>query len=212
MNAVSIIDWPRTQPARWAVWPGWLARSALNIGPGDTVLDLAAGTAVSTVELAKSGAWCVAADFSVGMLGANGVVAAGLLGLLGRGAQVRQRNDARMALHAIGGKVADVGTELGGVQRLDDCGLIDNGAARRIYEKRRRFHQGEFGRADLGQIEPRVLAAVSQDPLLARATQGDDLYAPVAERLGVDRATAKVAVRAWRARFMRCCSSTITKR
>ena len=36
--------------------------------PGDTVLDLAAGTAVSTVELAKSGAWCVAADFSVGML------------------------------------------------------------------------------------------------------------------------------------------------
>jgi demethylmenaquinone methyltransferase/2-methoxy-6-polyprenyl-1,4-benzoquinol methylase len=43
-------------------------RSALNIGPGDSVLDLAAGTAVSTVELAKSGAWCVAADFSVGML------------------------------------------------------------------------------------------------------------------------------------------------
>ena len=43
-------------------------RSALNIGPGDAVLDLAAGTAVSTVELAKSGAWCVAADFSVGML------------------------------------------------------------------------------------------------------------------------------------------------
>jgi demethylmenaquinone methyltransferase/2-methoxy-6-polyprenyl-1,4-benzoquinol methylase len=46
-------------------------RSALRIGPGDKVLDLAAGTAVSTVELAKSGAWCVAADFSVGMLGAG---------------------------------------------------------------------------------------------------------------------------------------------
>ncbi len=46
-------------------------RSALGIGPGDTVLDLAAGTAVSTVELAKSGAWCVAADFSVGMLHAG---------------------------------------------------------------------------------------------------------------------------------------------
>ncbi|MGX9789608.1 demethylmenaquinone methyltransferase [Mycobacterium sp. MMS18-G62] len=43
-------------------------RSALGIGPGETVLDLAAGTAVSTVELAASGAWCVAADFSVGML------------------------------------------------------------------------------------------------------------------------------------------------
>ena len=46
-------------------------RSALRIGPGDKVLDLAAGTAVSTVELAESGAWCVAADFSVGMLAAG---------------------------------------------------------------------------------------------------------------------------------------------
>jgi demethylmenaquinone methyltransferase / 2-methoxy-6-polyprenyl-1,4-benzoquinol methylase len=46
-------------------------RSALEIAPGDAVLDLAAGTAVSTVELAKSGAWCVACDFSVGMLKAG---------------------------------------------------------------------------------------------------------------------------------------------
>lgn len=46
-------------------------RSALAIGPGQRVLDLAAGTAVSTVELQKSGAWCVAADFSVGMLAAG---------------------------------------------------------------------------------------------------------------------------------------------
>ncbi|MEI6254319.1 MAG: demethylmenaquinone methyltransferase [Mycobacteriaceae bacterium] len=46
-------------------------RSALNVGPGDVVLDLAAGTAVSTVELTRSGAWCVAADFSVGMLHAG---------------------------------------------------------------------------------------------------------------------------------------------
>jgi demethylmenaquinone methyltransferase/2-methoxy-6-polyprenyl-1,4-benzoquinol methylase len=46
-------------------------RAALGIGPGDKVLDLAAGTAVSTTELAASGAWCVAADFSVGMLGAG---------------------------------------------------------------------------------------------------------------------------------------------
>lgn len=46
-------------------------RSALDVGPGDVVLDLAAGTAVSTVELARSGAWCVAADFSVGMLNAG---------------------------------------------------------------------------------------------------------------------------------------------
>jgi len=46
-------------------------RTALDIGPGDRVLDLAAGTAVSTEELARSGAWCVAADFSVGMLRAG---------------------------------------------------------------------------------------------------------------------------------------------
>lgn len=46
-------------------------REALGLGPGDKVLDLAAGTAVSTVELEKSGAWCVAADFSVGMLKAG---------------------------------------------------------------------------------------------------------------------------------------------
>jgi len=49
-------------------------------------------------------------------------------------------------------------------------------------------------RADLGQIEPRVLAAVSGDRALAKATQDDDLYAPVAGRLGVDRPVAKIAV------------------
>lgn len=46
-------------------------RKLLNLQPGEKVLDLAAGTAVSTVELAKSGAWCVAADFSQGMLAAG---------------------------------------------------------------------------------------------------------------------------------------------
>jgi len=51
-----------------------------------------------------------------------------------------------------------------------------------------------FVRADLGQIEPRVLAAVSGDRALARATSADDMYAPMAEHLGVDRATAKVAM------------------
>lgn len=49
-------------------------------------------------------------------------------------------------------------------------------------------------RADLGQVEPRVLAAVSGDAGLVAATRDDDLYAPVAAALGVDRPTAKVAV------------------
>jgi DNA polymerase-1 len=49
-------------------------------------------------------------------------------------------------------------------------------------------------RADLGQVEPRVLAAVSGDPALVQATADDDLYAPVAARLRVERDVAKVAV------------------
>nr|WP_255520406.1 demethylmenaquinone methyltransferase [Corynebacterium marambiense] len=46
-------------------------RQRLDLRPGERVLDLAAGTAVSTVELARSGAWCVACDFSTGMLAAG---------------------------------------------------------------------------------------------------------------------------------------------
>lgn len=46
-------------------------RERLNLSPTDLVLDLAAGTAVSTVELGKSGATCIACDFSLGMLKAG---------------------------------------------------------------------------------------------------------------------------------------------
>ncbi|MFF2557747.1 demethylmenaquinone methyltransferase [Nocardia sp. NPDC058058] len=49
----------------------WATRKALALRPGEQVLDLAAGTGVSTLELAKSGAWCVATDFSQGMLSAG---------------------------------------------------------------------------------------------------------------------------------------------
>ncbi len=51
-----------------------------------------------------------------------------------------------------------------------------------------------FVQADLGQIEPRVLAAVSGDRALVQATRADDLYRPVADRLRVERPIAKVAV------------------
>lgn len=43
---------------------------ALQLSPGQRVLDVAAGTAVSTKALAATGAWSVATDFSVGMLAA----------------------------------------------------------------------------------------------------------------------------------------------
>ncbi|MGW0042733.1 demethylmenaquinone methyltransferase [Rhodococcus sp. NPDC003348] len=46
-------------------------RAALDLKPGERVLDLAAGTGVSTVELGRSGAWVVATDFSKGMLHAG---------------------------------------------------------------------------------------------------------------------------------------------
>ncbi|MBF6137693.1 demethylmenaquinone methyltransferase [Nocardia otitidiscaviarum] len=49
----------------------WATRKALALRPGERVLDLGAGTGVSTVDLAKSGAWVVAADFSQGMLAAG---------------------------------------------------------------------------------------------------------------------------------------------
>ncbi len=45
-------------------------RRALSPVPGMRILDLAAGTAVSSAPLAKAGARVVAADFSLGMLGA----------------------------------------------------------------------------------------------------------------------------------------------
>src|SRR3954454_8890820 len=43
-------------------------RQCLELRPGQRVLDLAAGTGVSTAELRRSGAYAVACDFSLGML------------------------------------------------------------------------------------------------------------------------------------------------
>jgi demethylmenaquinone methyltransferase/2-methoxy-6-polyprenyl-1,4-benzoquinol methylase len=52
---------------------GWrrATRQALRARPGSTVLDVAAGTAVSTVELADGGVQAIACDFSQGMLRAG---------------------------------------------------------------------------------------------------------------------------------------------
>lgn len=46
-------------------------RQCLELRTGERVLDLAAGTGVSTVELARGGAFAVACDFSLGMLRAG---------------------------------------------------------------------------------------------------------------------------------------------
>ena len=47
------------------------ARQCLEQERGQRVLDLAAGTGVSTAELERSGAWAVGCDFSLGMLRAG---------------------------------------------------------------------------------------------------------------------------------------------
>ncbi|MFE0588681.1 demethylmenaquinone methyltransferase [Micromonospora echinospora] len=52
---------------------GWrrATRAALALEPGERVLDVGAGTGVSTEELARSGAYAVGADLSLGMLAAG---------------------------------------------------------------------------------------------------------------------------------------------
>ncbi|MET0492695.1 MAG: class I SAM-dependent methyltransferase, partial [Actinoplanes sp.] len=49
---------------------GWrrATRAALGLRPGERVLDVGAGTGVSTEELGRSGAYAVGADLSTGML------------------------------------------------------------------------------------------------------------------------------------------------
>ena len=61
-------------------------RRRLDLKPGDVVLDIAAGTGVSTEEFAKSGAYCVACDFSRGMLQAG--LSRGLPLICGDGTQL----------------------------------------------------------------------------------------------------------------------------
>ena len=127
------------QDRRWRA----LARRALDLQPGEIVLDLAAGTAVSTVELARSGAWCVAADFSLGMLRAGAArpvpkVAADALAL------------------PFADAVFDAVTIAFGLRNVHDT---DRALAElaRVTKPGGRLVVCEFGRPDLGALPRRVL-------------------------------------------------------
>jgi len=54
------------------LWRRAVAR-IIGAGPGDRVLDLAAGTGTSALSFTAAGADCVACDFSLGMLRAGHV-------------------------------------------------------------------------------------------------------------------------------------------
>ncbi len=123
--------------------------------------------------------------------------------LVGRAARVAQGGADRDHLRLRAGWIEHLGAD----ERLRGAWTGSDGAAGRMTASAgcttcpprcaRRCWPADghlFVRADLGQIEPRVLAAVSGDPALTAATRADDLYAPVAAQLGVDRPTAKVAV------------------
>jgi demethylmenaquinone methyltransferase/2-methoxy-6-polyprenyl-1,4-benzoquinol methylase len=55
-----------------------ITRAALHLRPGERCLDVAAGTGVSTEELARSGAFTVGVDLSLGMLSVGRVVRRGV--------------------------------------------------------------------------------------------------------------------------------------
>ncbi len=55
---------------------------------------------------------------------------------VGRGAQVRGRDDLRSALERIRGKVADVGMQRAGGQRVDNGLLVDDRIAREVQHRR----------------------------------------------------------------------------
>ena len=68
------------------------------------------------------------------------------LGLLGRGAEVRQRHEARVLTEQVAGEVADVGVQASLVQ-AGQCGaLVDDALARKVEQHAALFHQRDaFG-------------------------------------------------------------------
>ena len=72
------------------LWRRAVTRIA-GVGPGERVLDLAAGTGTSSLTFTAAGADCVACDFSLGMLQAGRARLAGPRGVRGGGQSPREQ-------------------------------------------------------------------------------------------------------------------------
>ena len=112
MNAVMTFG----QERRWRK----VVASVLQVGPGDRVLDLAAGTAASSVTITATGALVVPCDFSLGMLTVGRQRHPGLPLVAGDALKLPFGNEAFDAATISFGlrNVADVDTALGELARV----------------------------------------------------------------------------------------------
>ena len=150
-------------------------RQSLDLRPGERVLDLAAGTAVSTVDLARSGAYAVGCDFSLGMLRA------------GRARRDRQHVPlvAGDALHLPFREAAfDAATISFGLRNVSDVGQALREMAR-VVRPGGRLVVCEFSRPTFGPFRRLYLNYLMRAlPLVARRVSSNpDAYAYLAESI-----------------------------
>src|SRR5919201_650683 len=146
----------------------WRRRTRDTLDPkrGERVLDLAAGTGVSTVELARSGAIVVACDFSLGML-RTGRVKRGPLPMVAGDALHLPFADASF----------DAATISFGLRNVVDVRRALEELAR-VTRPHGRLVVCEFGRPTFGPMRELYLKAVLPAlPLVARAVSSNpDAY------------------------------------
>jgi demethylmenaquinone methyltransferase/2-methoxy-6-polyprenyl-1,4-benzoquinol methylase len=179
---------------------GWRrqTRAALGLRPGERVLDVGAGTGVSTEELGRSGAFAVGADLSTGMLRAGRRVRPEVPLLAGDALRLPFPDAAfdAVAISFALRNVVDTGAALAELARVTRPGgrLVvcefshpTNAAFRTIYLRY------------LMRSLPAVARGVSSNPeayvYLAESIRAWPDQAALAERIGAERLWTRVA---WR--------------